>query len=115
MKKADMVKKLADDWGGIPSSQADENLTALVTFITKTVKKEKELRIPNLGTFSLKPVKARTYRNPRTGEPIRKRASKRITFSPSKAFKEGSLGPSRAAAKKATTARRAARKSAAKA
>ena len=61
-------------------------------FITKTVKKDKELKIPNLGTFRLKQLKARTGRNPQTGEAIKIKARKKVAFTPSKAFKEGILG-----------------------
>ena len=103
MTKTEMVKKLADDWGGISNRQADDNLTALVTFITKTVKKDKELRIPNLGTFRLRQLKRRTGRNPQTGEKITIKARRKVAFTPSKAFKEGILGAPRTAAKKATT------------
>ncbi len=100
MTKTEMVKKLADEWGGLSNRQADDTLTALVTFITKTVKKEKVLKVPNLGVFRLKALKARTGRNPQTGDPIRIRARKKVAFTPSKAFKEGILGAPRSAAKK---------------
>lgn len=113
MTKAEMVKKLADDWGGISNRQANDNLTALVTFITKTVKKEKELKIPNLGTFRLRQLKARKGRNPQTGEPMRIKARKKVAFTPSKAFKEGILSTPRTAAKKATATRSTASRSAA--
>ena len=115
MTQTEMVKKLADNWGGISNRQADDNLTALVTFITKTVKKEKVLKIPNLGVFRIKDLKARTGINPKTKERIRIRARKKVAFTPSKAFKEGILSAPRSAAKKATTTRATARRSAAKA
>ncbi len=110
MTKTEMVKKLADDWGGISSRQADDTLAAFITFITKTVKKDKVLKVPNLGTFRLRQLKARTGRNPQTGEAIRIRARKKVAFTPSKAFKEGILGAPRTAAKKATTGRAVAAK-----
>jgi DNA-binding protein HU-beta len=92
MTKTDMVKKLAETWGGISNRQANDNLTEFVDFITKTVKKDKELKIPNLGTFRLKQLKARTGRNPQNGEAIKIKARKKVAFTPSKAFKEGILG-----------------------
>ena len=105
MTKTEMVKKLADDWGGMSGRQADDTLAAFITFITKTVKKDKVLKVPNLGTFRLRQLKARTGRNPQTGEAIRIRARKKVAFTPSKAFKEGILGAPRTAAKKTTTSR----------
>ncbi|MCS6924420.1 MAG: HU family DNA-binding protein [Candidatus Binatia bacterium] len=95
MTKSEMVKKLAESWGGISSRQADENLNALIDFIGKTVKKEKVLKIPNLGTFRLRQTKARTGRNPQTGEPIKIPARKKVAFTASKALKEAILGPTK--------------------
>ncbi|HXG18015.1 MAG TPA: HU family DNA-binding protein [Methylomirabilota bacterium] len=92
MTKSEMVKKLAESWGGVSNRQADENLTALIDFITKTVKKDKVLKIPNLGTFKLRQTKARTGRNPQTGEPIKIPARRKVAFSPAKVFKESILG-----------------------
>ena len=105
MTKTEMVKKLADDWGGVSNRQADDTLVAFITFITKTVKKDKVLKVPNLGTFRLRQLKKRTGRNPQTGEQITIKARKKVAFTPSKAFKEGILGTPRTAAKKATTSR----------
>ena len=92
MTKSEMVKKLAETWGGIPNRQANDNLTGLVDFIAKTVKKDKVLKIPNLGTFRLRQLKARTGRNPQTGEPIKIAARKKVGFTAAKAFKESILG-----------------------
>ena len=110
MTKTEMVKKLADDWGGVSNRQADDTLASFISFITKTVKKDKVLKVPNLGTFRLRQLKARTGRNPQTGDPIRIKARKKVAFTPSKAFKEGILGVPRTAAKKATTSRSTAAK-----
>ncbi|MGH7964740.1 MAG: HU family DNA-binding protein [Candidatus Binatia bacterium] len=92
MTKSEMVKKLAESWGGIPNRQADANLTALVDFIGKTVKKDKVLKITNLGTFRLRQTKARMGRNPQTGEPIKISARKKVGFTAAKVFKESILG-----------------------
>ena len=67
MTKSEMVKRLAETWGGLSNRQANDQLDQLVEFITKTVKKDKELKIPNLCTFRLRQLKARTGRNPQTG------------------------------------------------
>jgi DNA-binding protein HU-beta len=93
MTKSEMVKKLAESWGGISNRQADDNLTGLIDLISKTVKKDKVLKIPNLGTFRLRQTKARTGRNPQTGEPIKIPARRKVGFTAAKAFKESILGP----------------------
>ncbi len=92
MTKSEMVKKLAETWGGISNRQANDNLSGLVDFVAKTVKKDKVLKIPNLGTFRLRQLKARTGRNPQTGDPIKIAARKKVGFTAAKAFKESILG-----------------------
>jgi len=87
-----MVQKLAESWGGISNRQAGEQLSALIDFVTKTVKKEKTLKIASLGTFRLRQLKARTGRNPQTGEPIKIPARKKVGFTPARVFKEALLG-----------------------
>lgn len=101
MTKTEMVKKLAETWGGITNRQAGENLDAFVEFVAKTVKKEKELKIPNLGTFRLRQLKARKGRNPQTGESIRIPARKKVAFTPAKVFKDSILPAPRARKKRA--------------
>ena len=92
MTKSEMVKKLAEGWGGISNRQANDNLDALVVLIAKTVKKDKVLKIPDLGTFRLRQLKARTGRNPQTGEAMKIPARKKVGFSAAKVFKEFILG-----------------------
>jgi DNA-binding protein HU-beta len=93
MTKSEMVKKLGESWGGISNRQANENLDSLIKFVVATVKKDKVLKIPNLGTFKLKQTKARMGRNPQTGEPIKISAKRKVAFSAAKVFKEAILGP----------------------
>lgn len=50
--------------------------------ITKAIKKEKRFQMPGFGTFSVKARKARTGRNPKTGEAMKIKASKTISFRP---------------------------------
>lgn len=92
MTKSEMVKKLGESWGGISNRQANDNLDVLIKFVVATVKKDKVLKIPNLGTFKLKQTKARMGRNPQTGEPIKISAKRKVAFSAAKVFKEAILG-----------------------
>jgi nucleoid DNA-binding protein len=95
MTKSEMVKKLSESWGGISNRQANDNLNALIDLIGKTVKKEKALKIPDLGTFKLRQTKARIGRNPQTGEPLKIPARRKVAFTPAKMFKEAILGPAK--------------------
>ena len=56
--------------------------------LAKIIKKEKRFQVPGFGTFSVKTRKARTGRNPKTGETLKIKASKTIGFKPAPSVKE---------------------------
>ena len=91
MTKAQLVAKLAEA-GGVSRKQADDLLNALIENVVKTVKKGETLKIPGLGIFRLRKMKARIGRNPQTGEPIKIPARKKVGFTVAKTFKEAVLG-----------------------
>lgn len=92
MTKAQLVVKLAEE-GGVSRKQADDIVMSLVDIVVKTVKKGESVKIPGLGIFRLRKMKARMGRNPQTGEAIKIPARKKVGFSVAKAFKETVLGP----------------------
>jgi DNA-binding protein HU-beta len=91
MTKAQLVMKLAEA-GGISRKQGDEILDGLVDIVVKSVKKGESVKIPGLGIFRLRKMKARIGRNPQTGEAIKIPARKKVGFSVAKTFKETVLG-----------------------
>ena len=90
MTKSQLVSKLADS-GDMSRKQVDELLNALVDTIVKNVKKGESVKIPGLGIFRLRKMKARMGRNPQTGEAIKIPARKKVGFSVAKMFKESVL------------------------
>jgi DNA-binding protein HU-beta len=91
MTKGQLVSKLADG-SGLSRKQVDELLNGLIDTITKTVKKGENVKIPGLGIFRLRKMKARMGRNPQTGEAIKIPARKKVGFTVAKTFKESVLG-----------------------
>lgn len=91
MTKAQLVTKLAET-GDISRKQADAILDGLIETVVKSVKKGESVKIPGLGIFRLRKMKARVGRNPQTGEPIKIPARKKVGFSVAKTFKEQVLG-----------------------
>jgi DNA-binding protein HU-beta len=91
MTKGQLVSKLADG-SGLSRKQVDELMNGLVDTITKSVKKGENVKIPGLGIFRLRKMKARMGRNPQTGEAIKIPARKKVGFSVAKTFKESVLG-----------------------
>lgn len=77
VSKSEMSKK---EIGGI--------LDAAFGTMKKVLKKGGKFIFPGFGIFSLRKRKARKGRNPRTGDEIKIKASKTITFKPSSTFKK---------------------------
>jgi DNA-binding protein HU-beta len=72
----------------LPKRQANEMLTQMIEMIAKSLKKGEKIRLSGLGILQVRKRAARTGRNPQTGEPIKIKASKKITFRPAKELKE---------------------------
>ncbi len=87
MNKADLVEMVATE---IEESKvgAERAVNAVLSSIQKGVRKDKSCQIIGFGTFLVKKRKARTGRNPQTGETIKISASKSVGFKPSKKFKD---------------------------
>ena len=91
MTKAQLVTKLAEA-GGVSRKQADQILENLIETVVKSVKKGENVKIPGLGIFRLRKMKARMGRNPQTGEPIKIPAKRVVKFRLSKSLKDAVLG-----------------------
>ncbi len=92
MNKSDLVDALANDTG-MTKADASRAVDALFTpdggIIAKNLKKGSRVQITGFGTFEAKHRKARTGRNPRTGETIQIAATKTPSFRAGKGLKDG--------------------------
>lgn len=86
MNKGDLVNEVAKVVSTKKEAQAA--VDCVLDTITKTLKKKGEVTLVGFGTFKLSERKARTGRNPRTGEEIKIKAQNVPKFSPGKALKE---------------------------
>jgi nucleoid DNA-binding protein len=91
MTKSQLVQKLADA-ADLNKKQAATALEALVNITVNSVRKGDPVKIPGLGTFKKVKTKARTGRNPQTGEPIKIPARTKARFTVAKTFKDTVLG-----------------------
>jgi DNA-binding protein HU-beta len=94
MTKTQLIAKLADQTE-LSKKQVESVLTSLVETIRKSVKKSDPVKIPDLGGWRLRSMKARMGRNPQSGEPIKIPARKKVGFTVAKSFKESVLGAKR--------------------
>lgn len=90
VKKTEFAKGLAEKMG-VPNKQAHEFIDAFVEGVTMILKKGNKLNVSGLGIFKVADRPARMGRNPRTGESIQIKASKKVRFTPSKVLKEAVL------------------------
>jgi len=92
MNKSELVDALADSTG-MTKADAGRAVDALFSpdggIIAKALKKGNRVQITGFGTFEAKNRKARTGRNPRTGQTIRIAATKTPSFRAGKGLKDG--------------------------
>jgi len=91
MTKSQLVEKLAEA-ADLNKQQANQVLESLVDIVVASVKAGDPVKIPGLGTFKKRETKARTGRNPQTGEEIQIPARTKAAFTVAKSFKEAVLG-----------------------
>ena len=86
MTKAELVSAIAEK-SGLSKTDAKSALDAFVESVTGSMKIGAEVRIVGFGSFLPVDRKAGVARNPRTGEQVKKPASKTVRFRPGEGLK----------------------------
>jgi len=86
MNKGDLINEVAKVVG--TKKEAQEAVDCVFDSITKTLKKRGQVTLAGLGSFKVSKRKARTGRNPRTGEELKIKAKNVPKFVPGKALKD---------------------------
>jgi DNA-binding protein HU-beta len=87
MNKQDVVSKIAKD-AGITKTTAAAAVDSLIDSITRSLKKGDAVSFVGFGTFKISNRKARTARNPQTGDAIKIPKRRVPRFSAGKALKQ---------------------------
>jgi len=90
MSKSDFILAVAKRGGDLPKSEAKRVIELVFGTIEASLKGLKgggKLPIGNFGVFTVAKRPARMGRNPRTGEAIKIKASKKLRFRPAKTLK----------------------------
>ena len=87
MTKSDLIERLSAK-AELPRPRAEELVDFLLNDVTEALKKGEKVNISGFGTFTVSARKARTGRNPKTGEPIEIPASRSAKFKVGKTLKE---------------------------
>lgn len=83
MTKAELITEMARS-SGLTKLDSKRALNSFLEIIKSTIIKKGRLPLAGFGTFVVVKRKARTGRNPQTGQPIQIRAGKVVRFRPGK-------------------------------
>ena len=87
MTKADLIESVASKLD-LPKGQAERAVNTIFDDIVAALRNGDKVNISGFGTFSVSTRKARTGRNPKTGESIEIAASRAAKFKPGKTLKD---------------------------
>ena len=117
MNKSDLIERVAD-MTGEAKSRSSEFVDATFEIVQTALAKGEKVTIPGFGTFTARPRKARTGRNPQTGAAVKIPATTIPAFKAGQVLKDLVSGRAKLSVtktKKKTAAKPAAKKTAAKA
>ena len=87
MNKADLISQVAEKTG-LTKRDCERAVNAMVETIEQALANGEKVSLVGFGTFEVRTRRARTGRNPQTGESIHIPASKVPAFRPGKALKD---------------------------
>ncbi len=87
MTKAELVETVASKVD-LPRAVAERAVNTVFDEVTEALKQGDKVNISGFGTFSVSERKARTGRNPKTGETIQIAASRAAKFKAGKTLKD---------------------------
>lgn len=79
MKKSDIAKELHDQFSALPMATIEKFTKLIIQQMSEALAQGRRIELRGFGAFSIRTRKARTGRNPRTGETITV-AEKHIPF-----------------------------------
>jgi len=88
MNKQELVDAIAQAQPNLTKKAIGEALNATLDAIGNALAKGDSVQLVGFGTFEVRTTKARTGRNPRTGEELKIKASKKVGFKVGKALKD---------------------------
>jgi DNA-binding protein HU-beta len=91
MNKAELIDAVAKD-AKMSKKDAAAAVDAVIKTVTNTLKKGDKVTLVGFGTWDVRKRAARKGVNPRTGEAIKIKATKVVSFKPGAAVKEAVAG-----------------------
>ena len=91
MTKGEIVEAIANETE-LTKAASEKALNAFIETVKKSLKKGNDVSLVGFGTFSVSKRKARTGRNPQTGEELKIAATKVPKFKAGKGLKDAVKG-----------------------
>jgi DNA-binding protein HU-beta len=91
MNKSQLIDAVAKD-AGLSKADSSRAIESMIDHVSRTLKKGEEVALTGFGKFSVVHRAARQGVNPRTGEPVKIKASKAPKFSPGASLKAAVSG-----------------------
>lgn len=86
MNKAELVENIQGEFES--KAKAERAVNSVIEAIKNGIKQNGKVQLVGFGTFTIKKRKARTGRNPQTGDQIKIKASRTVGFKPGKTLKD---------------------------
>lgn len=87
MNKTELINSIAEKTG-LTKKDSEKSVNAFLQSVEEALQKGDKVSLVGFGTFEVRTRKARTGRNPQTGDPIEIPASKVPAFKAGKALKD---------------------------
>ena len=87
MNKTELVAAIAEETG-LSKKDSEAAVKSFINVVSAEMQKKEKVQLIGFGTFETTERKARTARNPQTGEAIKIKAAAVPKFKPGKALKE---------------------------
>lgn len=87
MNKAEFIGRLSEKLD-VTKKESEEIFNVFCSLIHDALVDGDEIRLNNIGSLSITETKARTCRNPKTGETIEVPAGRKVRFKTGKSMKE---------------------------
>ncbi len=87
MTKAELIDRVANE-NGLSKAAAEKVINSVTDNISRCLKKKDKITLTGFGTFSISNRKARTGRNPQTGQEIKIKATRVPRFKAGKSLKD---------------------------
>ena len=88
MTKSELIDRLAAQFPQLVAKDAELAVKMILDAMAESLAKGERIEIRGFGSFTVRPYKPYSGRNPRTGEAIKIKAAKVPKFRPGKALKD---------------------------